>query len=398
MAGHIEDRWHDKRTGERTARYGQGKRWLLRWRDPDGTDRKLSFARKTDADDQRKSIEGDLQRGAYIDPKAGTQTFDDYATFLNAHTTTDLNTQEREALTFHNHVKGTPLGKTSLSAIRPSTVQAWISSLTSLQSSTAKTTFNYVRKALEAATDDGLIAWNPCKASSVTPPRPEARKMDVWSAEQVKAMRDAIDARYRPILDLGAGLGLRPGEIYALGIHDIDWFRGSVMLRRQVKIVRSPVTNKKSWVFALPKGAKERHMPVSRELLLDLSEYLERFPAQEVTLPWKTPEGPPETVSVVMSNYRNGAANPATAIRRIWYPALKRAGIPNVRENGQHALRHFYVSSALAGGENPVSVAQWTGHASTGYMLQVYGHPMEHTEQQSRDRVDALFRSFKRSA
>lgn len=385
---HIEDQWFNGKTGEQTARNGQGRRWLLRYRDPDGTNRKLSFTRKSDAQATRKELEADIQRGTYVDPNAGQQTFDEYAALRSSHDTTDPNTRKRRDSSLRNHVTDSPLGKTPLNSIRPSTIQAWLSSLATLEESTAHTVYRIVSKDLEAAVNDGLITRNPCRATSVRKPRPANIRQEVWSTERVAAMRNAIDPRYRPTIDLGAGLGLRPGEIYALSIHDIDWFRGTVMIRRQVKIVENRL------VFALPKGGKERHMPVSRELLSQLSDYLRRYPPHEVTLPWTKRTGQPETATLIISNYNDRAVNPSNAIPRIWHPALQRADIPQHRANGQHALRHFYVSHALTAGENPVSVAQWTGHASVGYMLQVYGHPMTHTEDQSRERVDALFRSF----
>lgn len=385
---HIEDRWHDKATKERTERYGTGRRWLLRWRDPDGKERKQSYTRKGDADDKRKDIEDNIRRGQYIDPKSGRITFDEYAEKWLSRNSSNVSTRARRESALRNWVTDSPLGKTPLDAIRPSTVQAWISSTAALESSTANTNYGYVRSILEAAANDNLIQSNPCHARSVTPPRPGIRRPDVWSAARVDAVRSAIHPRYRALVDIGAGLGMRPGEIYGLSVHDIDWFRGTVMIRRQVKVVKHRL------VFAAPKGGKERHMPVANELLRVLTDYLTRFPAQERTLPWDSPEGRPETAQLVLTNYYGRVIHPHSVHRSIWHPTLQRAGISQVRSSGPHALRHFYASSALAAGESPVSVAQWLGHASTAYMLQVYGHPMDYTEQQARARTDDLFRSF----
>lgn len=202
-------------------------------------------------------------------------------------------------------------------------------------------------------------------------------------------VRSAIHPRYRALVDIGIGLGMRPGEIYGLGVHDIDWSRGYVMIRRQVKVAENRL------VFALPKGEKERHMPVSAELLRVLTEHLRQFPAQERTLPWKQPNGRSETAQLVLTNVDGRVIHPHTLHRSIWHPMLDHLGISRTG-NGPHALRHFYASSALAAGESPVSVAQWLGHASTAYMLHVYGHPMDYTEQQARARTDALFRSLTR--
>ncbi|WP_394378521.1 hypothetical protein [Saccharopolyspora spinosa] len=79
----IDDRWH--RTGpdgkpERTDRYGIGARWLVRWRDPDGRQRKKSFRRKVDAEQYATTIEHGLLSGTYIAPDAGKIMVEEWAT------------------------------------------------------------------------------------------------------------------------------------------------------------------------------------------------------------------------------------------------------------------------------------------------------------------------------
>jgi len=49
---HVEDRWTVQKDGakSRTARYGTGHRWRVRYVDPDGRERSRSFDRKPDAE------------------------------------------------------------------------------------------------------------------------------------------------------------------------------------------------------------------------------------------------------------------------------------------------------------------------------------------------------------
>ena len=53
-------------------------------------------------------------------------------------------------------------------------------------------------------------------------------------------------------VDLGAGCGMRQGEVLALAVEDIDRERRLVHVVRQLKIVGNRL------VFALPKGRKTR--------------------------------------------------------------------------------------------------------------------------------------------
>jgi hypothetical protein len=79
----IDDRWHatHRQTGARvrTNRYGIGKRWLARWRDDAGVQRKRAFERRADAERFLVEVAADLARGAYVDPRAGRTTVREYA-------------------------------------------------------------------------------------------------------------------------------------------------------------------------------------------------------------------------------------------------------------------------------------------------------------------------------
>jgi hypothetical protein len=48
--------------------------------------------------------------------------------------------------------------------------------------------------------------------------------------------------------------------------------------------------------------------------------------------------------------------------------------MPPTRDNGMHALRHFYVSVLIDSGESVQAVADYLGHADPGFTLRVYAH------------------------
>src|SRR3954463_2858744 len=54
------------------ARDPRDGRWLARWRDPGGRQRKRSFDRKVDAQRWLDQMRADMHRGQYIDPRAGS--------------------------------------------------------------------------------------------------------------------------------------------------------------------------------------------------------------------------------------------------------------------------------------------------------------------------------------
>ncbi len=68
-----------------------------------------------------------------------------------------------------------------------------------------------------------------------------------------------------------------------------------------------------------------------------------------------------------------------------------RAGIPDLRENGCHALRHFFASTALHEGETIKAVSEYLGHADPGFTLRTYTHLMEGSSERTKRAIDAVF-------
>ena len=76
---------------------------------------------------------------------------------------------------------------------------------------------------------------------------------------------------------------------------------------------------------------------------------------------------------------------------KVWKPALILAGVEPTRENGMHALRHFYASVLLDAGESVRALAEYLGHADPGFTLRVYTHLMPASEERTKRAVDHVF-------
>jgi len=157
---------------------------------------------------------------------------------------------------------------------------------------------------------------------------------------------------------LGAGLGLRQGGCFGLSPDDIDWLRGNVQVRRQVKLIGT------RRVFAPPKYGREGEVPLPTSVKDYLAAYLAKWPARPITLPWRVPEdGKPTTASLMATTRERTVIGRNYFNAQVWKPALPKAGVPVTRANGTHALRHFYASALLDGGESIRAVSEYLGHA-----------------------------------
>jgi hypothetical protein len=164
----VDDLWYLKKRspdGERqkSKRHGRGKRWRVRWTDPDGRNRERLFERKPDADRHDAAVRADVARGTYVDDAAGRVRLRAYAEQWLAVQTFDASTREAVEYRFRLHVYPT-LGDYELRtlAARPSVIQAWTRGL-ALAPNTARVIFANLSSVLSAAFDDGLIVRNPCR-------------------------------------------------------------------------------------------------------------------------------------------------------------------------------------------------------------------------------------------
>lgn len=374
---------------EKSAHYGRGKRWAARYRDDDGKQKNPKFRTKVEAEQHLTNIKGDLQRGEYVDPKAGKVTLQAFAEEWLANLTVEESTKEAMEKRLQLHVFP-HLGSQELRKLKPSVIRSWLAGLqTHLASSSTRTIFEHLSGALAAAVDDGLIARNPCASSSVKAPVPEKRKVVPWTLERVAAVEESIPPRYRAYVVPGAGCGLRQGETIGLAAEDVGFLDGTLYVRRQVKKVRNKLC------FAPPKHGKEREIPLPEHVALRLSAHIAQFPPVSVTLPWRHPEGEPVTAQLIFTSRESKPLNKNYINKFVWKPALVDAGVlshqASAREHGYHALRHHFASVLLEAGVSIRALAEYLGHADPGFTLRTYAHMMPNSEAKMRGAIDRVW-------
>lgn len=331
------------------------------------------------------TVEADKLRGSYVDQRLGKVTLGEYAEEWLAIQTFGASTRQSRELSIRLHIVPS-LGGVALSALRPLQIQAWVRSLSEhLAPRTVQELFRLLSSILRSAVDDERILKNPCQSKAIRVPKPDDRQFVPWTIEQVAAIRTALPERYRPLLTIVTGLGLRQGEVFGLAVDDIDFLRGVVTVRRQVAILGSRL------VFSLPKGRKVRAVPLPRSVANELAAYIQAFPAREVSLPWNTPDGRASTARLLLTTREGGALNRNYMNSCIWRPALKTAGIPVIRENMMHGGRHFYASIQLEHGMSPRALADYLGHADPAFMMRTYTHLMPESGQKAQLAVDQVF-------
>ncbi len=441
----VSDRWHTKKPrtvdGEPVARcrehkawpsadHGAGDRWQVRWRDPEQPpgrrQRKQNFPKKTGTDPGTcadaffADIQAKLNAGTYIDPSAGKVTLEQYAKQWRANLTGKQGTLDRvdDRLAHIFTVKipegghtrrrgesGSAIAGMSMSLLskRPSAIQQWIKGLEDkgLSPGYIRSIVDMLSSIFIAAIDDNVVVKNPVLARSVNAPSVVRKKVIPWTPAQVHAAGQSLakgqsKGRNRLMAALGAGGGLRQGEIFGIGQDDFEFLHRRVRVRRQVKLVRDR-GGRAHLVFGLPKGDKERDFPLSDALSLRVAAHIEEFPSVVVTLPWEVPDGPPHTVRLLFVR-PSGKPYHRQDFGYVWQRARKAAGVPEGRENGMHVLRHTAASAWLSAGVDIRKVSAYLGHSDPGFTLRTYVHFMPEGEETARKAMDLFFAETEPSA
>jgi integrase len=244
----------------RKDRNGRRIGWEARWRDPETRKhRSKTFRRREEAKAHGNKMETSKREGTYIDDRAGRIAFEDYAEqWRKAQVHRDSTAaQARTHLGRHVYPR---IGQRAVASIRPSEIQALVKSCSAdLAPSTVAVIHSWVSGVFKAAVADHLIASSPCAGTKL--PTIERPKVVPLAADKVREVVETIDPRFRALVVLGAGTGMRISEALGVTVDRIDFLRREIKVDRQ--LVRTagaaplfgPLKDRKNRPRTIPVGA-----------------------------------------------------------------------------------------------------------------------------------------------
>lgn len=377
----VEDLWRmrDRETNELvpTRRDGKGMRWRARWIDPSGVEKTKAFRRKVDAQDHIDRVTSQLVSSTYVDPAAGRLTVGTALDRLMNGFTGKPKTRDSYASVIKSQI-APRWANVPLEAVVPSEISAWLADIQTgkkgVSAARARHAGLLLRKALDGAVDDRLLAVNP--AARVKLPRPGGKRSGLrLTVEQLGKVSDAMPSEQDRALLLTLALtGLRWGEAVALQAHSVDFDRKRLTVERTyVDIggrieVGTPKSHSARWV-PLPDTVAQHLRPLTTE----------KAPNDDV---FRTSRG-----DVIRSG--NWTA-------RVFRPALTAADCdPKMRI---HDLRGTFASIAIQSAQTNIKALQRAlGHESAALTLDTYGSLYEDDLSGLGDRMDSAAYSLRTS-
>jgi integrase len=322
-----------------------------------------TFAAKADALAYLSSIESDLRRGAWIDPRSGKVTLRDYANeWIGQRSDLAVRTTELYAYLLRQHVNPA-LGDVYLSALVPSGIRGWHAELSSRHPSTAAKCYRLLSSILRTAVTDGLILSSPCKVDGAGIERPLERP--IATLAEIESLTLAMPEHLRLLVPLATWCQLRRGEFLGLRRKDID----ALHLKIRVEQSRTFTMEGRSIVKQPKTAAGHRNLAVPPFLMIQIVDHLERFTG-----------GTPD--SLVFTG-KTGVLLMRNVLQTSWARARLSVGRKDLH---LHDLRHTGLTLAAATGATTAELMHRAGHSSAAAALR-YQHAT-----QDRDRVlaDAL--------
>ena len=361
-----------------------GVRWDVRYRDDSNRQRKRSFARKVDAQHFTNTVETDLLRGDWIDPRRGQELFGDWAgKWLTTIGDKKPKTRESYESIVNKHLVPR-FARVPLGAIDYPVVLAFVADLqgAGLGSGTVRNIRDVLRMVLRLAVRSGAIRSNPVTDIKVA--RGRHAEMVFLDVEQIMKLACEVTApppRYRReercrdgypeyglLVRFAAFTGLRAGELVALQVKNLD------LVRRRVDVVASASEAHGQLQIVATKTYERRSVPIPQSMIEGLGELVRGIDQQACV--WRSPQDGP-------LRYGNW-------FKRHFKPAVVRAGLPE--RTRFHDLRHSYAALLIAERAHPRAIMERLGHSTISVTSDTYGHLFPSIEASLDDALDLAIR------
>jgi integrase len=276
------------------------------------------------------------------------------------------------------------IGEVALDKLRPEDVERWLVGLMSpggrkdgkagpLSATSARHYLVLLRTALNDGVRRGRLQRNP--AVLVALPKAPLPNVEAFSEAELRRILHATSGRLRMACVLGAGLGLRCGEVCGLHWADVDEAAGTVTIRWAVEETKASGLRLKP-----PKSGKSRKVPLPAFVATELRRWRGEL-AQLRLL-----NGPTFADNGLVCPRDDGSLWRPGNLSDAFAALADRLQLPTRRF---HCLRHSCATSLFGRGENPKVVQEILGHHSPAFTLQRYGHALPEHFAAAAARLDA---------
>lgn len=227
---------------------------------------------------------------------------------------------------------------------------------------------------LQRAVEDNLIINNP--VSGIKLRADKEIKAQALSVEQQEIFFEySKNTFYENLFNVAVNTGLRPGELFALNISDIDFENGYIDINKTLVYQKYLTDTRKEFHIEPPK-TKQSYRKVPMNSLC--RKYLERQMELKKILSQKRPKQQNDYVFVTKFNTPLNSQIYSDAIKSVIRQInLLRAYDDQFPNFSGHTFRHTFATRCFENGVDGKVVQEFLGHASLKMTMDLYTHVTE---------------------
>lgn len=227
---------------------------------------------------------------------------------------------------------------------------------------------------LQRAVEDNLIINNP--VSGIKLRADKEIKAQALSVEQQEIFFEySKNTFYENLFNVAVNTGLRPGELFALNISDIDFENGYIDVNKTLVYQKYLTDTRKEFHIEPPK-TKQSYRKVPMNSLC--RKYLERQMELKKILSQKRPKQQNDYVFVTKFNTPLNSQIYSDAIKSVIRQInLLRAYDDQFPNFSGHTFRHTFATRCFENGVDGKVVQEFLGHASLKMTMDLYTHVTE---------------------
>ncbi len=228
-----------------------------------------------------------------------------------------------------------------------------------------------LRDMLQRAVEDNLVIHNPVGGVKLRADK-EIKAKALTVEEQEVFFEYCANTFYDNLFNVAVNTGLRPGELFALQVSDIDFEKGYINVKKTLVYQKYLTDDRKEFHIEPPKTKQSyRKVPINSIC----REYLERQIELKRVVSQKSPRQKNEYLFVTKFNTPLNSQIYSDAIKAV----IKQINLVRSLDNeflmfSGHTFRHTFATRCFENGIDAKVVQSYLGHASIKMTMDLYTH------------------------
>ena len=236
--------------------------------------------------------------------------------------------------------------------------------------------------------EDNFALKNPMKGVRLPVNRPRNERRILEKTEQALFFECSAGTFYNNLFEVAINTGLRPGEVFALTMRDIDFDASEITVSKTLVYQKYLTDTKKEFHIEPPKTeTSNRKVPINKKCAIALKKQAVQKYVIEQRMGRN--EQFPDLLFVTPRNNPINSQILSDAIKRILNEVNSMLlPIEQIEQFSGHCFRHTFATRAIESGVSPKTLQKYLGHATLKMTMDLYVHVTDDTRHSEMKKIE----------